>query len=137
MPINILPDVKIKTVKIYLLKKFDQKIVDKTFDKLNTQFYMQTRTKKPKIIFFPTSMADIDKNLNVKPKIKYKIIILEQYWDYSNVFDKNKTNQLPAIRGKKVNHEIELLGKKPTVFWGPLFKKRIFGIEENIARIFG
>ena len=69
-------------------------------------------------------MADIDKVLNVKPKIKLKTIVLEQYWGYLNVFDEDKTNQLPPIRGEKINHEIELLEKerkKPTVSWGPLY----------------
>ena len=73
---------------------------------------------------FSASMADIDKILNVKPKIKFKTIIPEQYWDYLNVFDEDETNQLPPIRGKRINHEIELLekeGEKPTVPWGPLY----------------
>ena len=92
---------------------------------------------------FSTSMADIDKVLYVKSKIEIKTIIPEQYWDYLNVFDEDETNQLPPIRGKKINHEIELLekeGKKPTVPWGPLYnmsKKRTSGIEENTDRIFG
>ena len=69
-------------------------------------------------------MVDIDKALNVKPKIKFKTIIPEQYWGYLNVFDENKTNQLPPNRGKNINYEIELLEKekkKPTVLWGPLY----------------
>ena len=68
--------------------------------------------------------ADIDKILNVKQKIKPKTIILEQYWGYLNVFNENETNQLPPIRGKKINHEIELLEKekkKLTVPLGPLY----------------
>ena len=36
------------------------------------KIYLQTRTKKPKIKMFSTNMADIDKILNVKPKIKFK-----------------------------------------------------------------
>ena len=69
-------------------------------------------------------MVDIDKTLNVKPKIKPKTKVPEQYWGYLNVFDENEANQLPPTRGKKINHEIELLeeeGKKPTVLWGPLY----------------
>ena len=69
-------------------------------------------------------MADIDKVLNVKPKIKFKTIVPEQYWGYLNVFDEDETNQLPPTRGEKIDHEIELLGKKgkkPTVLWGPLY----------------
>ena len=54
-------------------------------------------------------MADIDKILNVKPKIKPKTIVPEQYWGYLNVFDEDETNQLPPTRGKKIDHEIELL----------------------------
>ena len=63
-------------------------------------------------------MTDIDKALNMKPKIKLKTRVPEQYWGYLNVFDENETNQLPPTRGKKINHEIELLEKerkKPTV----------------------
>ena len=69
-------------------------------------------------------MADIDKVLNVKPKIKFKTRVPEQYWVYLNVFDEDEVNQLPPTRGKKIDHEIELLEeerKKPTVFWGPLY----------------
>ena len=86
-------------------------------------------------------MADIDKILSIKPKIKFKTIIPEQYWGYLKKFDENEINQLPPIRGKKINHEIEFLEKKNTN--GPLgpviqyVKKRIYGIEENIDRIFG
>ena len=71
---------------------------------------------------FSANMVDIDKILNVKPKIKFKTIILEQYWGYLNVFDENKTNQLPPICGKKINHGIELLEEEkiPTVPWGSI-----------------
>ena len=54
----------------------------------------------------------------------FKTIVPEQYWDILNVFDEDETNQLPPIRGKGINHEIELLEeekKKPTVPWGPLY----------------
>ena len=37
-------------------------------------------------------MADIDKILSMKPQIKFKTMILEQYWVYLNVFDENETN---------------------------------------------
>ena len=78
-------------------------------------------------------MVDIKNYLNVKPKIIFKTIIPEQYWGYLNVFDEDETNQLPTIRGEKINHEIELLEKKkPTIFWGPLYN-----ISKNVDRIFG
>ena len=79
----------------------------------STGFYMQSKKVKKdgkKVKVFSTNMVDIFKILNVKPKIKPKTIIPEQYWDYLNVFDENETNQLPPIRGKK-----------PTVPWGPLY----------------
>ena len=41
------------------------------------------------------NMADIDKILNVKPKIKSKKIMPEQYWGYLKVFDENEINHLP------------------------------------------
>ena len=77
-----------------------------------------------KVEVFSASMADIDKALNVKPRIKLKTVVPEQYWDYLDVFDEDEANQLPPVRGKGIDHEIELLeeeGKKPTVFWGPLY----------------
>ena len=88
---------------------------------------MQSKKAKKdgeKMEVFSASMADIDKALNVKLKIKPKTVIPEQYWDYLNVFDEDGANQLPPVRGKKIDHEIELLekeGKKPTVPWGPLY----------------
>ena len=39
--------------------------------------------------FIPISMADIDKILNVKLKIKFNTIIHEQYWDYLDVFNED------------------------------------------------
>ena len=86
---------------------------------------------------FSTNTVDIDTILNVKPKIKFKMIIPEQYRGYLNVFDENETNQLPPIRGKKFNHEIELLEKKGKNqrSLGPVIqyvKKRISGIEKTL-----
>ena len=69
-------------------------------------------------------MADIDKILKIKPKVNAKTIVPEHCWDYLNVFDEKKTNQLLPIRGFGINHQIELLEegkKKPTVPWGPLY----------------
>ena len=37
-------------------------------------------------------MADIDKVLNVKLRIKFKTVTLGQYWDYLNVFDEDEAN---------------------------------------------
>ena len=67
---------------------------------------------------FSASVIDIDKFLNLKTRIKFKMIIPEQYWDYLNVFDENKINQLPPIHGKKVNHDIQLLKEKTNGFLG-------------------
>ena len=75
-------------------------------------FYTQSKKakkRKKNVEVCLTSMADVDKTLNVKSKMKPKTIIPEQYWDYLNVFDEDETNQLPPIRGKRINHEIELL----------------------------
>ena len=41
MPIDILPDVKIKTFKVYFLKFSYWKIVNKTFDKMHAQKRME------------------------------------------------------------------------------------------------
>ena len=72
----------------------------------STGFYMQSKKvkKEKKIVeIFSASMADIDKILKMKPKINTKTIILEHYWDYLNVFDEKKANQLPPIRGFGIN----------------------------------
>ena len=53
---------------------------------------------KPNLEMISTNMANIDKILNVKPKIKLKTIVPEHYWGYLNVFDENETNQLPRDR---------------------------------------
>ena len=69
----------------------------------STKFNMQSKKAKKdeKNIYKKlASMVDIDNILNIKPNIKYKMIILEQYWGYLNVFDENETNQLPPIRKK-------------------------------------
>ena len=82
-------------------------------------------------------MADIDKILNVKPKIKFETIIPEQYWCYLNVFNGNEINQLTPIRGKKIIHEIELLEEKKNGFLGSAIQyieRRIFGIEDVTVR---
>ena len=65
-------------------------------------------------------MANIYKILNVKPRIKFKTIIPEQYWSYLNVFGKMKQiNYHQFVGEKKQNRAV---GKKtPTVFWGPLY----------------
>ena len=86
-------------------------------------------------------MVGIDKILNVKPKLKFKTIIPEQYWGYLKVFDENETNQLPSSRGRKINHAIELLekGKKTNGLLGAVIqylKRRTSGIEEITDRIF-
>ena len=59
MPIEILPDDKIKTVKFYFLGFFDRKIIDETFDKLHTQKRMEFTTqptfyKYPIVVFWRT-----------------------------------------------------------------------------------
>ena len=55
--------------------------------------------------------------------------------------NENEKHQLLPIRGKKINHEIELLEKNPpNGHLGPVIqyiKKRIPGIKENIDRISG
>ena len=75
----------------------------------------------------------IDKALNVKPKIKFKTRVPEQYWGYLDVFNEDEANQLPPIRGKGVGHGIELLeeeGKKPTVLWGPFVRGPKLGCSQ-------
>ena len=58
----------------------------------------------------------------MKPKIKPKTIIPEQYWGYLNVFNQNEINQLPSIGGEKNKPRNRTVEKNtPTVHWGPLY----------------
>ena len=53
-------------------------------DIFNKILYASQNEKNPEIKVFSAIMADIDKILNVKPKIRLKTIIPEQYWNYLN-----------------------------------------------------
>ena len=69
-------------------------------------------------------MADIDKTLTVKPKIKFKTIIPEQYWDYFKFVRLKWNDSITTNSRKGINHEIGLLeeeGGKSTFLWGPLY----------------
>ena len=90
-----------------------------------------------------TNMADIDKALNRKPRIKFKTKIPEQYWGYLNIFDEYETNQLPPIPNKKIKSRNRIVGRKkeeePNGFLRAVIqyiKGRIFCIEKNNDRIF-
>ena len=106
---------------------------------------MQIKTKRPKTKISSANKASIDKMLNVKPKIKFKTIIPEQYWDYLNVFDEDETNQLPPFRGQGINHQIELMEeekrrRKSQHPLGPVIQyiqQRISGIKKTLTEYLG
>ena len=54
-----------------------------------------------KVKVFSANMFNIDKMLNVKPNIKFKMIIPEHYWDYLNLFDEITQINYYQIEGKK------------------------------------
>ena len=72
--------------------------------------------KKTNLEMFSASMTDIDKTFNVKPKIKLKTIILEQYWDYLNVFNENENQSITTNSWEKYkSRNRHVRKKKPTV----------------------
>ena len=82
------------------------------------------RKKGKRVEVFAASLADIDKALAVKTYIDPRTKLPKHFHQYLDVFDQSKAEQLPPVRGKGVDHSIELVpenGKTPEVPWGPLY----------------
>jgi len=80
--------------------------------------------KKSKIQVFAASMADIQKALTVKKHSDPKTVLPEHYHKFLDVFSRNLADRLPPLRGKGIDHQIQLEnvdGKEPEVPWGPLY----------------
>jgi hypothetical protein len=83
------------------------------------------RQKKQKNIqVFSASMADIEKALTVKKLTDPRTKLPSHLHRFLDIFDRTEAEKLPPLRGKGVDHDIELLqesGKDPEVPWGPLY----------------
>ena len=70
-------------------------------------------------------MADINKALAVKQKTDPKTKLPFQYHEFLDVFDHQRAELLPPIRGNGVDHAIELEkgpdGQDQEIPWGPLY----------------
>ena len=78
-----------------------------------------------KVKVFAASLADITKALRMKTVTDPRTKLPQQYHEFLNVFNKERSDRLLPVRGKEIDHKIELEkqdGKDPEVLWGPLYK---------------
>ena len=85
MPIDILPDVKIKAVKIYPLGFADRQIVDKNFDKLHAQRRMEFTTQPtlygyPVFVVWRTIRKERKKRVVINIRCLNKITVTNSYF---------------------------------------------------------
>lgn len=95
----------------------------------STYAALSRRSKRPgnTIELFAASIADIDKALQVKPKLSREEIarqLPEHYRQFVQVFDPNEASKLPPHR-PGLDHEIPIEldenGKEKEIPWGPLY----------------
>ena len=86
--------------------------------------YLRTKSKKGSIEVFAASMADINKALRPKVRTDPRDKLPIKYHEFLDVFDYKEAEKLPPLRGRGVDHAIELEtkeGKEAEVPWGPLY----------------
>lgn len=84
------------------------------------------RRKNKRIEVFAVSLRDIDKALQHKKHTDPKTKLPTAYHDFLEVFDRERADYLPPLRGPSIDHKIELIerdenGRKPEPPWGPLY----------------
>jgi predicted aspartyl protease len=80
--------------------------------------------QRRKVEVFAASMADINKALAKKVKTDPRTKLPEFYQEFLDVFSQIEAAKLPPLRGKGIDHGIQLEqvdGKEPQVPWGPLY----------------
>jgi len=85
---------------------------------------LSSRKRYGKTEVFAASLADITRALRTKAKTDPRTKLPKQYHDFLDVFSQEQANKLPPLRGKGIDHGIELEkqdGKDPKVPWGPLY----------------
>lgn len=83
-----------------------------------------TKKRKNNVEVFAATMADIQKALRKKTVPDPRTLLPSQYHEFLDLFDRTKAEELPPLRGKRVDHAIELEkedGKEKEVPWGPLY----------------
>lgn len=91
----------------------------------NTLRKVSRRDSTKKLHVFSASLADIEKALRPKEPIDPKTKSPKEYWGFLPLFDNHNAESLPPLRGKGIDHEIELVkgpdGREPEVPAGPLY----------------
>lgn len=80
--------------------------------------------QRKNIQVFAASMKDIEKALRKKTRTDPRTKLPCHYQDFLDVFSHDAADKLPPMRGKGVDHDIELEkkdGKDPQIPWGPLY----------------
>src|SRR5271168_1756144 len=86
------------------------------------------RKKKPKKVeVFTASLADIQKALASRTKKRTDPCtkLPKHFHEFLDVFDRTRAEKLPPLRGKGIDHHIEIEkkdGQEQEVPWGPLYK---------------
>lgn len=90
-------------------------------------FFCQVRRQKivGKLGVFSASLRDIDKALSAKAPVDPQSVLPKCYHRNLALFEPGNADQLPPLRGKGIDHSIELErdadGKEKEVPWGPLY----------------
>jgi predicted aspartyl protease len=82
------------------------------------------RTKRRGVQVFSATMADIEKALAVKTLTDPRTKLPKHFHEFLDVFDRTDAEKLPPLRGKGIDHAIELDQQgnvRPEVPWGPLY----------------
>ena len=85
---------------------------------------VRRRKKQKNIQVFSASLADIEKALSVKKLTDPRTKLPSHFHEFLDVFDRTEANKLPPLRGRGIDHSIELLqenGKDLEIPWGPLY----------------
>lgn len=86
---------------------------------------MTRRRSKSKAQVFAASMSDINKALRIKKHTDPAKKLPAYLHQYLDVFSRQASEELPPLRGRGIDHEIELIrdrnDKEPEVPWGLLY----------------
>ena len=90
---------------------------------------------------FAASMADINKALAVKKRTDLSSVLPIYYHDFLDVFDYKKSESLPPLRGKGVDHAIDIEnknGQEAKIPWGPLYsisRKELLVLRKTLSEL--
>ena len=70
---------------------------------------VRRRKRQKNIQIFSASLTDIDKALSVKKLTDPRTKLPNHFHEFLDVFDRTEADKLPPLRGKGIDHSIELL----------------------------